>query len=136
MPIIKDQEGETEIFLDENNILHVKYINLPKGDVSLKIADMAISEIKRLVRESGRKQVNVLVDTRLNKRQYRFFSSKERRKAGEIVRMEELKNWAVVGDNLLMKVAANFIAASAKKNLRWFADEKEAYEWLLSLREH
>lgn len=132
MAIIKDHTAEAEIFLDENKILHIVYLNTPQRNANLGIIGKVLVEIRKLVRESGKETINVFVDTRLNKRQYRFFSARERATAKDIIQMKELANWAIVGDTPFMKVAANFISVAAGKKLHWFTDEKKAYEWLLS----
>ena len=69
----------------------------------------------------------VLIDIRRSS----YFSSAARKRWAGFLRHPNIKKTAIFGGNTFVRTLATFvIGASQKKNIRFFATEREAIEWL------
>lgn len=60
------------------------------------------------------------------------FSSAARKVWVEFLRDDRIKKSAIFGGNVFVRTVASFvIAATGKKNIKFFSAEKEAREWLM-----
>jgi len=126
----EDLKQTYKIHID-NEIIHIHIISdLTDSDENTRRMELIKEKLFNIFNMDKNKQYKIIVEILYFSRGH--ISSGAREIWLELAKHKQVARSAIVGQNVFLQVAANFIIGAAGRNdtIHWFNDKKEALKWL------